>query len=280
MARTAALAARGASRERRILVRRNLERALGRRLRRGEAFRRVGRVFEWYARYYIESFRLPELDAATVDAGFSCDDGFQAIDRAVRSGTGPILVLPHLGTWEWAAWWLASVREMRVTAVVEPLNPPELFEWFADFRRRLGINVIPIGPSAGGQLAAAVHRGHVVCLLADRDISGQGVPTSFFGERTRLPAGPALLAIRTGAPLIPVAVYWSGGIRRAVILPRVDTRRRGRIRADATRVVRDYAGALEQLIRAAPEQWHLMSPNWPSDYEALNLPTPPTLQDL
>ena len=275
----AALAAAAASGDRRLLVQRNLERVYGRRLRPPEARRRVAAVFEWYARYYVESFALPGLDAAAVKAEFG-HQGVGPIERAVRSGAGPILVLPHLGTWEWGAWWLALVPGMTVTAVVEPLEPPEVFEWFRSLRGELGINVIPIGPDAGGRLAAALRRGHVVCLLSDRSIGGAGTPVEFFGERTRLPTGPALLALRTGAPLIPAAVYWRDGGRHAIARPPLDTRRRGRLRDDVARVVRDYAAGLEGLIRVAPEQWHLMSPNWPSDYRALGRPAPAPLRDL
>ena len=275
----AAAAAAAASRDRRLLVRRNLERALGRPMGRREAARRVTATFDWYARYYLESFQLPALDAAAIDAGFGYE-GVDTIERSVRAGVGPILVMPHLGTWEWAAWWLALVPHMKVTAVVEPLEPPELFEWFTSFRQRLGMDIIPVGPDAGGRLVAAIKRGDVVCLLADRDVSGTGVAVEFFGERTRLPAGPAVLALRTGAPLIPAAVYWRGRTRHAIAGPPVDTRRLGGIRSDTYRVVQDYAAALEDLIRVAPEQWHLMSPNWPSDYEALGQITPRPLRDL
>ena len=283
VARAAALAGAAAvaaaSRSRRLLVRRNLERALGRPMGRREASLRVAATFDWYARYYLESFQLPSLDAAAIDAGFGYE-GVDAIERAVRSGVGPILVMPHLGTWEWAAWWLALVPNMKVTAVVEPLEPPEVFEWFVSFRQRLGMDIVPLGPDAGGRLVAAIKRGDVVCLLADRDVTGNGVAVEFFGERTRLPAGPALLALRTGAPLIPAAVYWRGRTRHAIAGPPVDTRRSGGIRSDTNRVVQDFAAALEGLIRAAPEQWHLMSPNWPSDYEALGLPVPESLQGI
>ncbi len=278
-ASAAALASAAASRDRRLIVRRNLERAIGRRLSAGEARRKVRVAFEWYARYYLESFQLPALDIAAVNDGFGYE-GVDAVERAARGGVGPILVMPHLGTWEWAAWWLALVPKLKVTAVVEPLDPPEVFEWFTSFRQELGMDIIPLGPTAGGQLATALRGGHVVCLLSDRDIGGGGVPVEFFGERTRLPAGPAMLALRTGAPLIPAAVYWRGGTRHAIARPPLDTGRRGRLRDDIARVVHDYARALEGLIRRAPEQWHLMSPNWPSDFRALGRPVPPPLQNL
>ncbi len=276
---TGAAAAAVSSSQRRQLVRRNLERALGRPLSRRETVRRVTACFDWYARYYLESLQLPSLEAATLDAGFGYQ-GVGAIERAVGRGIGPILVLPHLGSWEWAAWWLAQIPKFKVTAVVEPLEPAEVFEWFVSFRQRLGMDIIAVGPDAGSRLMTAIKRGDVVCLLADRDVAGTGVVVEFFGEQTRLPAGPAVLALRTGAPLIPAAVYWRGKTRHAVAGPVIDTSRRFGIRKDTQRIVQDYAKALEELIREAPEQWHLMSPNWPSDYEALGLSVPEPLQGI
>ncbi|MCY4068336.1 MAG: phosphatidylinositol mannoside acyltransferase [Acidimicrobiaceae bacterium] len=274
-----AAAAAVASPQRRRLVRRNLERALGRPLQRSEAPSRVAACFDWYARYYLESFQLPTMTAAALDAGFGYQ-GVDPIERAVRSGVGPILVLPHLGSWEWAAWWLARIPEFKVTAVVEPLEPAEVFDWFVSFRQRLGMDIVAVGPDAGSRLMTAIKRGDVVCLLADRDVGGNGVAVDFFGERTRLPAGPAVLALRTGAPLIPAAVYWRDGGRHAVAGTVIDTSRREGLRKDTRRVVQDYATALEGLIRAAPEQWHLMSPNWPSDYRALGLEVPESLRGV
>ncbi|MFQ5556925.1 MAG: phosphatidylinositol mannoside acyltransferase, partial [Acidimicrobiales bacterium] len=267
------------SHDRRIVVARNLARAMGRPLGGVETRRLVGETFAWYARYYLESFELPDLDAAAVDTGIEVD-GFGPVERACASGVGPILVLPHLGTWEWAAWWLAQVHGLKVTAVVEPLDPPEVFDWFVGLRESLGMNIVPLGPSAAAEVATAVKRGDVVCLLSDRDLAGGGVPVTFFGERTRLPAGPAFLALRTGAPLMPTAVYWRGGSRHGLVLPAIDTERRGRFRDDVARVVQDYAHALEQLIRAAPTQWHMMAPNWPSDHRALGRRVPESLRDL
>ena len=92
---------------------------------------------------------------------------------------------------------------MPITVIVEPLEPPELFEWFADYRRSLGMNVVPLGPGAASAAIKAVKSNGVLCLLCDRDIGGGGIEVEFFGERTTLPAGPATLALRTGAPVLP-----------------------------------------------------------------------------
>ncbi|MGI9602268.1 MAG: phosphatidylinositol mannoside acyltransferase [Acidimicrobiales bacterium] len=261
--RSARLMARRSS-PRRAQVERNLRRVYGD-IGANALDRAVAETFASYGRYYAESLRLPSLDVAAIDAGFT-QEGFDNIVTAVESGTGPILVLPHLGSWEWAGFWLTAVQHLEVTAVVEPLEPPELFDWFASFREKLGMHVLSLeSPSIGGALLAAIRDGHVVCLLSDRLVGGAGVEVEFFGERTMLPAGPATLALRTGAVLLPTAVYQRPKGTHAVCRPPVEAERRGKLRADVQRVTQALADELETLIRAAPEQWHLMQPNWPSD---------------
>ena len=252
-------------------VGRHMARVLGRSLPDAEREALVRDVYAGYARYWYDSFRLPSRGRAEIDARFSFE-GFGWIDEACRRGTGPILALPHLGGWEWAAFWLALVPKLPVTAVVEPLEPPAVFEWFAEFRRSLGMQVVPLGPEAGSAVTAAIKAGHVTALLCDRDLTGGGVEVDFFGERTTVPPGPAMLALRTGAPLLPVAVYVRGEGYHAVVRPPVDTTREGRLRDDVARVSQALAHELELLIRAAPTQWHLLQPNWPSDRELVGGP--------
>ena len=132
------------------------------------------------------------------------------------------------------------------------------------------MNIVPLGPTAGPEVLAALKRNDVVCLLADRDVNGAGIDVTFFGEKTTMPGGPATLALRSGAPLCPTAVYFDGRYgHRGVVRPPLDATRTGRLRADVHRLTQQVADELEELIRAAPEQWHLMQPNWPSDEVAL-----------
>ena len=123
-------------------------------------------------------------------------------------------------------------------------------------------------------MTSCLAEGSIVCLLCDRDLSGDGIEVEFFGERTRLPGGPAVMALRSGAPLLPVGAFFEGTGCHGVVLPPIDTERRGKFRADVARVTQDLAHSLEALIRRAPEQWHLLQPNWPSDYDALGRPRP------
>jgi KDO2-lipid IV(A) lauroyltransferase len=155
-----------------------------------------------------------------------------------------------------------------MTVVVEPLEPAEVFEWFAEFRRSLGMTIVPLGPNAGSAVLKALRANQLVGLLCDRDIGGGGVDVDFFGERTTLPAGPATLALRTGAPLLPTAVYFDDhGRHRGVVRPAIDLTRQGSLREDVARITQLVAHELEVLIRAAPEQWHVFQPNWPSDLD-------------
>jgi phosphatidylinositol dimannoside acyltransferase len=225
----------------------------------------VDETFESYARYYEESFRLPGTSAAELDAGFRAD-GWHRLDEALGNGRGAIMAMPHLGGWEWSGFWVTQVQQRPVTAVVERLEPPELFEWFVELRRSFGFEIVALGPDAGPITAKALKANHTLALLCDRDLTGKGPEVEFFGERTTLPGGPATLALRTGAVLLPTAIYFDGPhLRRSVILPALDTSRHGALREDVQRVTQDLAHALEVLIRRAPEQWHLLQPNWPSD---------------
>lgn len=236
----------------------------------GPALRRaVHRTFESYAVYWLEAFRLPTVTPAELDAGMTYE-GYEHLERSLHRGQGTILVLPHLGCWEWTGFWFTRVVGVPITAVVEELEPPELFEWFTDFRTALGMHIVPLGPDAGREVIKALKRNDLVCLLSDRDIDGSGVEVTFFGERTTLPAGPATLALRTGADLVPGAMFQQPrGGHHGVLRPPLVVERRGTLREDISRITQDIAHALEDLIRIDPTQWHLMVPNWPSDHEAL-----------
>jgi len=187
------------------------------------------------------------------------------LEAAFAAGDGLVLAAPHLGGWDFGGAWLALLG-FKPFAVAEAVEPPELFEWFASWRRRLGVEVVPAGPDAGTAVLEAVRQGRTVGLVADRDILGTGVEVEFFGETTTLPAGPAVLALRTGVPLLPCAIYFDGADHhRVVIRPPLEAARQGRFREDVQRVTQALTHELEDLIRAAPEQWHLLQPNWPSD---------------
>lgn len=223
----------------------------------------VAKVFGAYGRYWADTLALPKMTAAAVDEGFSVD-GYEHIVNARSAGLGPIMVLPHLGGWEWAAAWLGRVAQTPVTAVVERLEPSDVFDWFTQLRSSYGINVVPLGPDAISRLLKAVRDNHVVCLLGDRDIGGNGIEVEFFGAATKLPAGPALLARRSGAPLLPTAVYFQGAKCHCRILEPIVVDRTTRLRQAVTVATQEVARQLEVLIAEEPGQWHVLQAAWPA----------------
>jgi len=254
-----------ALRSKRSLVKRHMRRALPPGSDDKAIKTATRKAFASYTRYWIESFRLPTRSGKQLAEGIKVPD-YRHVEEALSRGNGVILALPHLGGWEWAGFWMASVNDLPITVVVEPIEPPELFDWFAGFRSKLGMKVVALGPSAGTEIATALKNNEIVCLLCDRDIAGGGIEVSFFDEPTTLPGGPALMALRTGAALLPTAVYFEpNGNHLGLVRPPIEVTRKGTLKEDVTRITNQVAQELEFLIRKDPEQWHLFQPNWPSD---------------
>jgi len=253
--------------KRRDQVIRNANRLSDSELSRKELKDFVNQTFESYAHYWVNTFRLVDMTKQELESTFS-HDGWELIETALKKDSGVILVLPHLGAWEWGGLWISKIKGVSVSAVVEPLKPPELFEWFKRSRNALGMDIIPLGSDAGPQLLKAISDKQLIVLVSDRDVGGSSVEVEFFGEKTLLPAGPATLALRTGATLLPVAVYNKEDGCHGVVRPPISLERKGKFRSDVKRITQTIADEMELLIRKAPEQWHLMQPNWPSDSQA------------
>ncbi len=221
-------------------------------------------AFVSYARYWSESFRVSDLSAAELADRF-CLDGLEYLDAGIAAGKGVILGLAHIGSWDHAGSALAAVG-YPMTVVVEAPRDKVLFDWFVERRRAMGLNVVGLGRGAASEVLQVLRSGGLVGLVCDRDLAGTGVPVELFGEVTKVPAGPATLALRSGAMLLPTGVYDEpNGVHRGVFLPPLDTERRGRLADDVTRITTALATQMEGIIRRAPEQWHLFQPNWPSD---------------
>ena len=218
----------------------------------------VDRAFRSYGQYWAESAKLPALSKAAIYERFTIAEGIEHLFEGRDRGRGIIVALPHVGSWEWGGSFLNSL-DLGMTAVAEVLEPPSLFEWFRAKREAIGIRVAPLDDRAGSTLLATLRAGGVIGLLCDRDIQGNGVEVQFFGERVTLPAGPATLALRTGATLVAAACYMGPGRDHfAVVSPPIPAERTNRLRDDVTRVTQALANELELLIRRAPEQWHVL----------------------
>ena len=254
--------------DRRLVVERNHRRSADHELSDSELTLGVCAVFRSYARYYTDTARLPGLSASEVDHGFSYQ-GFEHIQSSHARGKGTILVVPHVGGWEWAASWLDKVPKYQVTGVVEALDNDELRLWMEEWREAVGIQVLPLGQGLGGELARRLRANHVLCLMSDRNLGDGGVEVDFFGESTELPGGAATLALRTGATIVPVAVYHRGEQNHAICEPPIVVERHGKMREDIKRITQNVAHVMEMQIRREPHQWLVLQPNWPSDHQAL-----------
>ncbi|AUS81444.1 phosphatidylinositol mannoside acyltransferase [Actinoalloteichus sp. AHMU CJ021] len=232
-----------------------------------ELARLVRTAMRSYARYWREAFQLPAVDHAAVRRTF--DRGIEnpsALDEAMSAGRGVVVALPHSGNWDMAGLWAAH-RYGGLTTVVERLRPESVYERFVAYRESLGFEILP---ADGGRrtmmtMLERLRAGGLVCLVADRDLSSGGVPVDFFGERTRMPAGPAWLAARTGATLLPATTWFtpSGwGLRFA--RPVAAAGGAAGV-AGATQAVAD---AFAEEIGRHPEDWHMLQPLWLSDLRA------------
>ncbi|MFE0346545.1 phosphatidylinositol mannoside acyltransferase [Streptomyces griseoluteus] len=221
-----------------------------------------------YLRYWMESFRLPAWSAERVRTGFDPKDAHY-LREGLAAGKGVILALPHLANWDLAGAWVSTTLGIPFTTVAERLKPETLYDRFVAYREGLGMEVLAhSGASAFGTLARRLRDGGLVCLVADRDLSAAGVEVDFFGERARMPAGPALLAQQTGAQLLPVTLWYDdspvmqGRVHPAVEVPGTGTR----IEKTAA-MTQALADAFASGIAEHPEDWHMLQRLWLADLD-------------
>lgn len=219
-----------------------------------------------YLRYWSETFRLPDWSPDRIRSAFRIVDERPMRD-ALAAGTGVVIAMPHMANWDLAGAW-AGLEGLPVTTVAERLRPERLFQQFLAYRETLGLEIIPLtGGDADvfGCLVDRLRDNHVVPLLADRDLRASGVEVSFFGAPARMPTGPALLSLRTGASLVPASLcYDDTGVRMTLYDAVVDPGT-GTTRHRAVAMTQQVADAMAVGIAAHPADWHMMQPLWLAD---------------
>lgn len=223
-----------------------------------------------YLRYWCEAFRLPGWSRARIVDTVTVE-GEELLVEALAAGGGAVFAIPHMGNWDHAGAW-ASLVHSRVVTVAERLKPEGVYEQFLDYRRSLGMEIIPLtgGPSPYRTLLTRLREGALVCLLADRDLTENGLPVDFFGAQARFPAGPAALAVQSGAPLLTAGLWYEPGrlhIRiRPVEVP--DEERQSAIRTTTQRVADGFA----REIAEHPQDWHMLQRLWTADLDPARVP--------
>ncbi len=243
----------------------NLTRALGPGPVDPDRLRAVSRAgMRSYMRYWCDAFRLPGWDAERIDS-FELRHS-ERILTPLAAGRGVVVALPHMGNWDHAGAYF-SRHYTQVTTVAERLEPIALFDAFVAYREALGMRILGLGDAGVyPALVQTLESGGFVPLLADRDLSASGIEVQFMGEATRFPAGPAALAVDTGAALFPVGLHWAGHNTAEIlpeVLPPAHGERSERIRA-ATQGVADALGV---AIRTHPQDWHMLQRLWLSDLD-------------
>jgi phosphatidylinositol dimannoside acyltransferase len=222
-----------------------------------------------YGRYWREAFRLPTMNLAALARQLhETVLGQDNLQAALDAGRGAVIALPHSGNWDMAGVWLAQSHGT-FTTVAERLKPESLYRRFINYREGLGFEVLP---SSGGErppfevLCDRLRDNRVVCLMAERDLTRTGVQVDFFGEPTRMPAGPAKLAIATGAALLPAHCWFedSDGPGWGVHIQSPLDCGSG----DVGVITQALADRFAPNIAGHPEDWHMLQPQWLADLSA------------
>ena len=261
---------------RRRLVRANLERVVGYLAEQGlanEATAAAARdsqgldgmvrsAFGHYVRSYLELVTLPRYATAAALERVRADDPGAAEAAFPAGGSGPLIVISmHFGAIEIPALW-ATMHGVRLTAPMEVVADANLQAYMERSRGRTGLRVIPLHRAAP-ELRGALGRGEAIGLVADRAVAGSGTRVELFGAPARLPAGPAVLALETGAPAWLHATRRVGGGQYRSRLERVEMPVGGSRRERMNGFMEAQARAFERAVADAPEQWWtLFFPIW------------------
>ena len=212
-----------------------------------------------YMRYWCDTFRFPDWSKQRVVQTVAVTNEHLLME-AIAAKTGVIVALPHAGNWDHAGAYFCA-KGVPLVTVAERLKPEKLFLKFLSYRESMGMEVLPLDGRVLETLADRLRGGALVALVADRDLSRSGIEVDFFGAPARMPAGPALLAIRTNAPLITAFVsYTDTGVHidfKNVALPSA-----GSEREMVQEIVQMTARHFEDGIARRPEDWHMLQRIW------------------
>jgi len=245
-------------------LRANLRRVVGPEMPDDELDALVRAGLRSYARYWREAFRLPSRTHQQHLDDFRVAN-WHLLKKLLDDG-GVIMALNHSGNWDVAGAWVTAMG-WKLTTVMERLKPESVYERFVEYRRSIGFEMIPL---TGGEqppfdlLVDRLREGATVPLLADRDLSRRGVEVTFFGGRTRMPSGPALLAIRTGAPLLVIDVWYDEESTRGYVNPPIEIPgpETGTLRERVAVVTQRMATMFEAAIARHPQDWHMLQRVW------------------
>ena len=245
----------------------------------GKALRALSReTMRSYARYWLETFRLPVIPPERILSGMHIEGPGEAIAFGhMKAGRGVIFALPHMGNFEQAGAWVVLRGAGKFTTIAERLKPESVYDAFVKFRESLGMEVLPLtgGPSPFGILSQRLRAGGLACIVVDRDLKESGIEVEFFGEKAKFPA-TAALAVHTGAALMPVGTWfegdhdWGAHIYDEIPVPETGDRKE-KIQV----MTQQLANVFEQVISEHPQDWHMLQRVFLADVDSADPGGPP-----
>jgi KDO2-lipid IV(A) lauroyltransferase len=213
-----------------------------------------------YFRYWCDTFRFPGWgNQKILDSVNATNENL--LKDPVAAGTGVIVALPHSGNWDHAGAYFCA-QGISLVSVAERVKPEKLFQKFLTYRQAMGMEILALDSNTLPTLSNRLNEGKLIALVADRDFSKNGVEVDFFGKKAKMPIGPAVLSLRTGAPLITAQVsYNPSGIQIDFLGP-LTPRIEGSIEERAKDLVQQCADNFEIGITKHPEDWHMLQRIW------------------
>ncbi len=212
-----------------------------------------------YARYWCDTFRIHKWNEDRVFSTVTTTNDHLLRDP-MAEGRGVIIALPHSGNWDHAGAYFCH-QGIPLVTVAEVLSDPRLFKRFLDHRTRMGFEIFALDSRAFVMCLKRAHEKKLIALVADRDLSDSGIPVEFFGKKTKMPAGPALLAIRSGNPLVVAHVSQNERGIHINFTP-VEVPTSGTEEERVIAIVKNIAAEFQKGIHEHPQDWHMMQKFW------------------
>jgi KDO2-lipid IV(A) lauroyltransferase len=212
-----------------------------------------------YMRYWCDTFRFPNWNEDRVNATVTVTREELLLD-GIKSGRGVIVALPHAGNWDHAGAYFC-LKGIHLVTVAERLKPERLFNEFLRYRQAMGMEVLALDSRSIVTLEQRLREGHLIALVADRDLSKSGIDVQFFGNPARMPAGPAVLALKTGAVFLTAFVnYTKAGIH--ITFDEISLPESGTQEEKVSILVQECANNFERGIAQHPQDWHMLQRIW------------------
>jgi KDO2-lipid IV(A) lauroyltransferase len=219
----------------------------------------VLRGLESYMRYWCDTFRIHRWSHERIEKSVSLKND-HLLRAPMEAGRGVVIALPHSGNWDHAGAFFCQ-QGIPLVTVAEILKPEKLFAKFLRYREEMGFEVLGLDSRAFVTLIRRAREKRLIALVADRDLSESGITVNFFGREAKMPAGPAVLAIREGIPLVAAHVtYTSTGIH--IDFNQIDIQAIGDEEAQIQATVQRTADLFAAGIARAPEDWHMLQRIW------------------